>query len=1323
MADYSKFSLKGIVKGLALSVVDDLRSEGRFKYLQNVRIFTTGIIESRPRLNNFLTLTGSVNQVPHSIKTIIDKATGNFNRIVGAGTKLYTGNGLALAEKATGFSGKPLSQISFRPEESVEAYNYIADENKFVKVSVSDTLSDVGINPPQKATTWQITKPERKILDSIEAGSEGDWNHLTGSASAPTLETRVNTTIVAYLKDALEPNFASIVPTAFTPDIQKGAILKLNASEEVIVEEVLPAVLKTGIATISKISYDVGTAGFATIVLSVSSSDIIRDSILLLNGTEYVRVQDVTFDDKGIPSIRVFTIGTFAATNTISGVDSFRIFATVAYAAGNTIIGKYVKSAITASGISSITRTFNIDLSNTGIKALSPEDVFHISIKPSDPAALIEIQIQFNIGSTGVAFQENYFYYVITPNFFTGSAQQTASTLAVIQQANQRQDLLDQQIAQQNIFNKIQQSSESGGYDPGIYAAQDVILPNQTSLGLVTETTLGQTQWTELEILLSDILNSRVGSDLSRTLKDVNAIRISVNANVAVDISIDSLWIGGSNALNSNPTQGFLPYNYVWRVRNPATKEPSNWSPPLRTGIKLSRGNVVLSFPDANTTYPVSYKIDIARFGGTLNDFRIVGSIKNDGSTYTDTSSDRLIADNELAGRLEGGNTDAVFDFYKPFATLDTPKVGTCDIIGTGFTWKTGDKLNTSYPRGTLILINGKANRFYSNPTSTTTADVATKVELELDMGSLTDVVFEILSPLLTGQTLPIIFGSFGEGNFGLFFFGLGDKKNAGTLYWLDGNSPGTMSDLNSLEITSPSEPLMSGVIYDGLGYVYTTKKSFQLVPTFNGSQFSFIARENSNSRGLYSRYAICVGRDFIYSLSENADGIYRVPGNGNPQLITEGLDNLFYNNGKQPSLITLIDGTLVYPPDFSKKDDLRLFHVSDYVFFRFIDTNNEQRTIVLNETLNDWISFDSYKNGICGAIYHEEKESGTDILVGINDGVAKFENAGNYEAGVLSKIIPFAFDGGDSRINKLFSEIIENLDQGLLGFTYQTFWNNGDSNETTIIIPANVGHKRQQFIQQINNGLGLSKQNTITILSWDISSGTKFYERIIYFIPQADEIKDRAGDFEFGGGISEKLWQGIIIQADTSGKDKELKFYDDRNILRATLNINHNGKQTIAYSFDTPDSPFISHSIRRTSDDGVLWTVFTEAFVYDVEPESANTWEGEFSISNIPDLHLVNRMSIAYRSLADANIKLKFDNASDFVDYPLPASTNNYHIEQFYIACVKWKTCKWRIESTEPIRVYKKAMQIWCKGTTSKESFQPISVLGGNSNVRDAEI
>src|SRR6185503_1049158 len=129
----------------------------------------------------------------------------------------------------------------------------------------------------------------------------------------------------------------------------------------------------------------------------------------------------------------------------------------------------------------------------------------------------------------------------------------------------------------------------------------------------------------------------------------------------------------------------------------------------------------------------------------------------------------------------------------------------------------------------------------------------------------------EIKAPLLTGQPLPIIFGPFGEGNSGLFIFGIKNDKAAGTVYWLDGNSPDTQSDINFLEITSPSESLLAGVLYDSYGFVYSNRRSFMLIPTFQSGALGFIARENAGSRGVFSSWSICVGKDAIYYLTDNA--------------------------------------------------------------------------------------------------------------------------------------------------------------------------------------------------------------------------------------------------------------------------------------------------------------------------------------------------------------------------------------------------------------------------------------------------------------------
>lgn len=1311
----TKQSLKFVNEGFLFGIANDLNLKGKYLFLQNVRKDKEGVIESRPILDTAYGFNPDPNDIPHTIKAILYQAANTNLRIVGVGTKLYTGNIPTLFLKDSGYSGKPFSVVDFRPEQSIETYLYIADENKLKKISANDILADIGITAPSKAATWKIGSPNRKIIDKIDTGSAAQWNNITGSAGVPTDELRVNTTIAAiagsYLADGALPNYASIVPTAFTSELQADSIVTLNGSEDVIVEEVIPAALNTGIATITKIVYDVGATGMATIVLSVSSADLRRDSIVLLNGTEYVRVQDVTRDSNGIPSIRVSTVGTFANGNTISGAASFRFYATVGYAAGNTIISRSVKSIIGATGISSITRIFNVDLQNTGVtgKPLTNNDIFHISLLLSLLSSLVEMKIQLDVDSTTNDFTKNYYEYTISPNFFIGAS----STLSAVQQSLYRNNLLIQ--AKEKTFL------------PTTFEEDNGIIPVDP---LTSQTTLGASQWTEADIRLGDFL--KVGSDNSRTLKDVKAIRISVNTNAAVDLFIDALWVGGADVLESN-VQGFLPYNYVWRIRDPATRVYSNWSPPLRTGIKISRGRIVLAFPNANIDYSVNYKIDIARFGGTLSDFRILGSLKNDASEYTDSSSDRIIADNDLAGRFsEQGAIDAVFDFYKPFAILDTPKKGTCDIVGAQFTWVSGDKLNITYPRGTQIVINGIANSFYTNPISTGATNAATKVELERDMGNLVGVVFEVQEPLLTGQPLPIIFGTFGEGNFGLFIFGLGDKNAAGTLYWLDGNTPDTQSDTNKLEITPPSEPLVSGVIYDGFGFVWTTKRSFLITPTVaaDGS-FSFIARENANSRGLYSRWAIDVGPDSIYFLSENADGIYKVAGNGNPQLITEGFNNLFYINGKSPSPITLTDGTIIYPPNFTLYADLRIFCMGDYMIFRFVDTDiagAKQVAMVFDIKSQNWISYDTFPDNQVNAFYKEELENDANVFAGVYNGVKKFGKTGNYEAAITSKVIPFSFDAGDARILKHFYELMFSIDPGLSGLSYRNLFDNGDVLGITTNIAGSNPHKRTQFIINLKDVFtqqGFIAQNLATKFEWLITSGVKLYEEVIYYDIYGDEITDRSSDLTSAGTIGEKLFQGVIIQTDTFGVNKVLQFLDDQNIIQATITINHSGLKTVAYSFP---QPFISHTITRTSIDGVAWIEPQEVYVFDPEPEEALVWEGEFDNNNLAGLLLMKRLGMAYRSTAVSSIKFFFDDDS-VQTYSLPASAGKFSKNFQYVIAKKFKACKYRIESTAPIRIYKKHCEVWIKEfnsistVSSRASFNAVQPFGGDSNISDVRI
>src|SRR5689334_21177646 len=122
MAEHKVDSQKMICNGMVLNLAVDLKPAGKFNFLQNIRINTEGVLESRPRISAFLSLSPAIDDVPHTIKTIINKINGGINRIVGIDTEIYTGNGAVLVPKVTGFSGNPLSIVDFRPEEAIESH-------------------------------------------------------------------------------------------------------------------------------------------------------------------------------------------------------------------------------------------------------------------------------------------------------------------------------------------------------------------------------------------------------------------------------------------------------------------------------------------------------------------------------------------------------------------------------------------------------------------------------------------------------------------------------------------------------------------------------------------------------------------------------------------------------------------------------------------------------------------------------------------------------------------------------------------------------------------------------------------------------------------------------------------------------------------------------------------------------------------------------------------------------------------------------------------------------------------------------------------------
>src|SRR5215831_8080577 len=144
MAEYVKLAQPIVGAGLDLSVPIDRLDDGKLAVADNIRSYTRRQVEGRPGV-------GVVNATPldllsiHTIRRLNDplaSASQAFARVVGSGSKLYTDDAthLVYTSCATGFSGDPLQLVPHRPNQSVEAWMYVANSLKSGKVNVAGTF-------------------------------------------------------------------------------------------------------------------------------------------------------------------------------------------------------------------------------------------------------------------------------------------------------------------------------------------------------------------------------------------------------------------------------------------------------------------------------------------------------------------------------------------------------------------------------------------------------------------------------------------------------------------------------------------------------------------------------------------------------------------------------------------------------------------------------------------------------------------------------------------------------------------------------------------------------------------------------------------------------------------------------------------------------------------------------------------------------------------------------------------------------------------------------------------------------------------------------
>lgn len=465
---------------------------------------------------------------------------------------------------------------------------------------------------------------------------------------------------------------------------------------------------------------------------------------------------------------------------------------------------------------------------------------------------------------------------------------------------------------------------------------------------------------------------TRIGTDINLSLASgIHGIKISFTVSGTTVVIFGGITVIGNYGANGTGSNAPVSYRYTWRSTETGAR--SNPSPPMRTGLTPNNQGIWL-WPDSVLVPDIQATVlDWYRLGGTLLNYTYVGTANIiDGviEPFLDDNDDLTVANSPL---LE-------FDNFEPFPSIDVPYTNTVSVKNFIVT----PDVNTFDPRwlpGTQININGKTYTLYKRPTSLSQLEILEDGGFQ---GQVNGVPMTISRPIIAAQRLPALWGP--TDNTG-FFFAVGDPLRPGTLYFTKGNNPDSAPDTNQIEVTSPSEPLMNGVIMNGLAMVFSTERAWWIYPQFAnvlatvigtiGSPFYLI--ETISNRGLYAKNGICTdggGRVFFVS----KDGIYESAG-GPGKCITDSIYTMFPHEGG-PQVGMPINGDILDPPDYTNPDSMALAFVDDRLYFDYV-SRGIPRTMVYDVMTGMW-SQDTL--GITGAFTaHAPNEGGAiGTLVGI---------------------------------------------------------------------------------------------------------------------------------------------------------------------------------------------------------------------------------------------------------------------------------------------------------------------------------------------------
>jgi hypothetical protein len=706
-----------------------------------------------------------------------------------------------------------------------------------------------------------------------------------------------------------------------------------------------------------------------------------------------------------------------------------------------------------------------------------------------------------------------------------------------------------------------------------------------------------------------------------------NYMGLPIPVNQVVPVAIGGAGGGG-------PLSG--AYQWAFAYRNRFTGARSNPSAPTR--VTLASPYLVLDEQSARFTLPnapydpqndvltpdPNIYIDVYRLGGTIDRWVYVGT-GNSGDTFDDTYADEVLQTSPSPPSATDPVTGVTrFTQYAPFVTQDRAHFGNATLSATGtgtyiLTRSTGDYFNTRWFQGSYIGVN-QGNFSIFQVLSDTVLELTEDASGAVEGGAVPWSTPE--GTLKHGTALPHIWGPFSTGTGGAFVFGVGNAEAPGDLYWTNGNDPDSTDVVNSLTVTSATEPLVNGCMVDGTCLLWSTERMFRVYPSLIAPG-QFQVEEVPGGKGIWAPYSLTtqttgvaehvtwLGRDGVYNWSI-ASGL---------ECLTDAaMYPFFIHDNTSPRTLAqifpwLVNESWISKPDFSygKLRYHRLTWFDGLLFYDFPQTTigaagTTYATLVYDsKQAKGWVSIDLFGLDDAGALGYvntkptsrafeiggfkvpggSEWYNANNLLVGCGNQLYNYGGTTDNGNAIFCRLITRAEDMGDPRLQKLWGDYILDCNPG--GNTVHTAART-DFSIDTVVAESLAGSARDQFVVDFNLGLGLLSPTFALDVDWTGAGVSYLYQYQPSFVPKPEISKARATDWTDDGEPGDKWVYGCLIEANTFSVNRQIEVQGDNGVVIATLTINHGGQSTKPYSFT---SPAITHQLRCVPVEPSTWELF----------------------------------------------------------------------------------------------------------------------------------